>query len=258
MIRIQIPLLNIALGLLAVIFLSACSKDGDNPTQNDQGGGSLPSTIANAQFNLEVTFAASAAPYQMGQQALFSFGSDGSLSIDLDPNTNNGNELRLTNFSLEGLEYVWSDQAAGYKYALSLDADDSINEVNVFDTDDNFLNQWTPIKTGNPELALIQDLAGTYSVSNVLLGSHDRMSVIIAADGSIDFDNSIQFDPADYALITDRLDVLDGIWIDMLPYPSTPYPRLELFVDPADQTQLVKMIYRSNYPNAGGTTEVEF
>lgn len=80
------------------------------------------------------------------------------------------------------------------------------------------------------------------------------MSLQINNDGSIDFDDGISFDPSQYNLITDRISVLNGIWIDMDPWPNESYPRMELFLDPNDSSKLVKVIYRSAYPGSGGTT----
>lgn len=152
---------------------------------------------------------------------------------------------------MENNEFVWEDNNGGYKYALSLSSTDSLNEVNVFDLQDNFLNQWTPIPDGPAGLNLIKALAGTYTVQTVNGGSHTRGTFLINSDGSIDFDDGLSFAISDYALVSDRLSVLDAIFIDMKPWPNEPYPRMELFVDPADASKLLRAIYRPNYPNSG-------
>ncbi len=239
----------ISLGLALLLF-SACAKEEEAQSPDTLN---LPAGISGVDYNLECSFAATGAPNQVGDQASFSFGSDGSFAIDFNPADNDGNEVFVASGAQEGNEFVWEDQGAGYKYALSLTAEDSLNEVNVFDLQGTFLNQWNPIPDGPANLNLIKALAGNYPVQSVDQGTHNRMSFSIAADGSIDFDSGISFSPSDYNLITDRIDVLDGIWIDMKPWPDEPYPRIELFVDPNDSSRLVKVIYRPNYPGSGST-----
>lgn len=233
----------------------ACEKEEE--TNDDGASITLPAAISGSSYNLVCSFAANDAPALLNDQALFSFGSDGSLSIDFDPAANNGAEVSLSNGTMVNSEFVWEDSDAGYKYALSLTANDSLNEVDVFDLQDNFLNQWTPIPDGPSNLALVTALAGTYNVQSVNQGTHSRMTLIIGSDGAIDFDSGISFTTEDYQLITDRIDVLDAIFIDITPYPNDPYPRLELFVDPNDASQLQSVIYRPNYPNSGAT-EISF
>tara|TARA_B100001115_G_scaffold137889_1_gene105355 strand:- start:5308 stop:6060 length:753 start_codon:yes stop_codon:yes gene_type:complete len=239
-------------GLLA---MTACSDDSDD--NNQEPGTTLPGPISGTSVNLQCSFASNGAPHQEGEEALFSFGSTGSLAIDFNPAANDGNEVSVSSSTLVGNEYIWEDASGGYKYALSLSTDDSLNEVNVFDLQDNFLNQWTPIPDGPANLNLIKALAGTYTVSSVNGGTHTRGTFSISADGSIDFDDGIAFSPSDYALVTDRLSVLDAIFVDMQPWPDEPYPRIKLFVDPNDQSQLVQVVYRANYPNTG-SIEINF
>lgn len=242
-----------SIALILLLCLS-CSKE---ETSDEPAALNLPSGVSGLDYNLQCSFAAAAAPSQVGDQATFSFGSDGSFAIDFNPAANDGAEVSIPTGTQLGNEYIWEDASAGYKYALSLTADDSLNEVNVFDLQDNFLNQWNPIPDGPANLNLIIGFAGTYTVTSVDQGTHSRMTFSIAMDGSIDFDSGLSFSPSDYNLITDRIDVLDGVWIDMKPWPDEPYPRMELFVDPNEASKLVKVIYRPNYPSSsGGAVEI--
>ncbi len=236
---------------LSLFILSAWSCSDDSDPDDNQPGITLPTALSGNSFNLVCSFANTGAPYAVGAEANFQFGADGSLAIDFDPAAANGNEVMVASGSQVNMEFVWEDANGGYKYVLSLTANDSINEVNVFDLQDNFLNQWTPKPDGPANLQLIQALAGTYTVQNVAIGTHVRGTLTIAADGSIDFDDGISFSPSDYALISDRIDVLDAIFIDTNPWPNEPYERIELFVDPNDPSVLVQVIYRPNYPGTG-------
>lgn len=241
--------LRLFLLLGSILAIGACTEDDDDAMQDPSLN--LPSAISGTSHLLECSFANTAAPHPVGQEANFNFGSDGSLSVDFDPSAANGNEVNVSSGSQKGNEFVWEDAAGGYKYALSTRSDDSLNEVNVFDLQDNFLNQWTPKSNSVANLQLITNLQGSYTVQSTNGGSHSRGSFIINADGSIDFDDGIVFNLSDYALITDRLNVLDAIFIDMQPWPDEPYPRLELFVDPNEQGKLIQAIYRQNYPGSG-------
>lgn len=233
-----------------ILLVGACSSD-DGEDDLQEPSITLPGPISGSTYNLVCSFANNGAPAQVGEEANFSFGADGSLNIDFDPAANNGNEVTVASGSQVNNEFVWEDSNGGYKYALSLTADDSLNEVNVFDLSENFLNQWTPKPDGPAGLNLISALEGTYTVQSTNGGTHTRGTFIINSDGSIDFDDGISFSPSDYALISDRLDVLDAIFIDTNPWPTEPYQRLELFVDPNDQSVLVQVIYRPNYPGSG-------
>jgi len=208
---------------------------------------------------MEITFEGSGAPYSMGQMAHFTFTTNGAMQIDLDLSAGNGLEVNLAPFTQVGNEYVWEDQQAGFKYALSLTRNDSVNEVNVFDLNDTFLNQWTPVvASGSNNLDLIKNIFGQYTVATVVRGSHTRGTVNTSLNGAIDFDDGVSFSTDDYALITDRIDVLGQILVDIKPYPTEPYPRLEISVDPNTPPIATGVLYYPNYPNISGRVEVAF
>ncbi|MGD1848158.1 MAG: hypothetical protein ACFB10_22410 [Salibacteraceae bacterium] len=243
------PLVSALVGLL---LFAACSKDDDSdPEPATPVNPSLPAAIAGSTANLEFTTANPGAPYSLGDQVLFTFSTSGAMAIDIDPSANNGNEVSVATLTLVGSEYQWEDTGNGYRYTLSLNPDESINEVNVSDLSNAFLGQFTPVGAGAANLTLVKNLAGTYTVTAVNVGAHTRMTVTIDADGNIDFDTGLQLVTEDYELISDRLDVLNAIFIDMAPYPSEPYPRIELYVDPGTQA-LHEVHYAPQYPNGGG------
>ena len=248
-------LINGLLGIFLLAGMTACSEDDDDNPDTDPEM-NLP--VVGSEINLEVTFAGAGAPYDEGQQALFRFGTNGSLGIDLNPAAADGNEVSVVSYNEVGGEYIWTDNTASIKYALSLTADDSINEVNVFDLNENFLNQWTPIQEGDDNLDLIINAFGQYTVNNVLRGSHSRMIVNIDINGNIDFDDGVSFSTSEYALITDRLAANKQVYVDIDPYPNDPYPRLELTYDGVNNTTVKSILYYPQYPNVSGRTEVEF
>ncbi len=237
----------------ALLGCSKDDKDANNPTGNND---TLPAGIAGQVVNMACTFANTGAPYVVGDEARFTFSSSGALFIDTDPAASNGDEIQVKSFTKVNNEYIWSDVAGGYKYVLSLSPDNSINEVNVLDQSNAFLNQFEPVQQGSPELALIKAMAGTYTVSAVSRGIHSRMRVTIGADGSIDFDTNDAYAPDTYALVTDRLNVLDQVFVDIDPYPTEPYARFEITVDANDPSIPVEITYTPDYPGVGNRVTV--
>ncbi|MEQ8907558.1 MAG: hypothetical protein RIC95_00065 [Vicingaceae bacterium] len=259
--------------ILFILFLSsiavtACSEDDEDetteptPTTNNNGGGgsqnaTLPSTVIGQMVNMKFTAPQSGAPYTDQQELKFTFSSSGSLFIDENPNAADGDEISLNTVTKVNTEYVWEDASSGFSYKLSLKSDSSINEVNLFsNSGSTFLGQFIPISSGGGA-SLIGNYAGTYTVTSVDHGSHNRMTVIIDSIGNIDFDTNTQFSTADYALVSDRLDCCDGIWVDMTPYPTTPNPRINLFIDSASASPS-KIEYMPNYPGISGRVHVLF
>lgn len=237
---------------LAGLMIISCGKDDDqpNPTTPPQ---SLPSAIAGTSLNMEFTAPQTGAPYTLGQIVQFTFSSSGSLGIDVDPTAGNGDEITISSFTESSGEYIWEDAAAGVSYHLSLKSDNSVNEINVFDAGGtNFLGQFIPESGGGN---LVVNYEGSYTVTSVDKGTHTRMTVSIDASGNIDFDTGIMLNAADFALVSDRLDCCDGIWIDMNPYPTEPYERVNLHMDP-NSGDLIRIEYYPQYPSVSGRVEV--
>lgn len=243
---------------------AACEEDEDDtpePTVTTNGGNNggqsvtLPSSISGQSANMLFSAPQSGAPYADQQEVKFTFNANGILGIDQNPSANDGDELTLNTLSESNGEYIWDDNSNDFSYRLSLKSDQSINEVNVFQLSSNsFMGQFTPIN-GASGAALVGNYAGTYTVTSVDKGSHSRMSVTIDSQGNIDFDTNTQLNAADFALVSDRLDCCDGIWIDLNPHPTQPYPRLNLFID-STTNQPNKMEYMPNYPNISGRVHV--
>ncbi len=238
-------------------FTTSCKKDEDTPepSTGSNAPADAPLSLLGTTADMEFTTANTGAPYTLNQQVKMSFVTNGDLGIDDDPTANDGDELTLSFTSKQGNEYVWTDNANGHIYSMSLIDDTTINEINVFDISGvSFLGQFTPINnnTGN----IVANYEGSYTVTNVLNGSHTRMSVSIDADGNIDFDTNVMLDAGNFALVSDRLDCCDGIWIDMDPFPTTNYPRAELYVD-STSGDLNALHYYPDYPSISGRVQVE-
>lgn len=247
--------------MLSVIVLSgliftSCEVEEDNNDGNQNNSSSLPAA-ATGSYNMEVTFADGNAPYNLGQVAEFNFTASGMMEIDLDPSAGNGAEVSLGNASKNGAEYIWTDAANSTEYILSLTTEDSVNEVNVF-VSGNFVNQWSPAISGQQNIGLIKNMAGQYTVSSTTSGNHNRGTVIISANGDIDFDNGISFTASQYNLISNRIDILGEVFIDIEPYPTEPYPRITIKVDASTPTVATGMSFAPNYPNGSGSVAVDF
>lgn len=250
--------LRVSILCLVLVVFTACEKGNQNNQNPGETNISIPSAIANKQIALEFTTENSGAPYSLGDQVAFTFSSTGSMAIDVDPLEGNGNEVTISSFTYLDEEFIWEDKDNNHKYALSLQADSTVNEINVYDLSDKFLGQFTPISSSgtNDPLDIIKSLGGTYNVTAVNRGTHTRMSVIIDVfSGSIDFDDTSYLSVVDYELITDRLDDLDGIWIDLAPYPTEPHQRIEMFMKSGTQ-ELASINYYPQYPSINGQVQV--
>jgi hypothetical protein len=250
---------SIAAFTLAVTigFLSACEDDKAEPEPTAEPT-TLPSALAGQVVDMEVVLESGNAPYDVDQIAVFSFGDGSALEIDLNPVDNDGFEVNLMGFTKVGNDYIWEDQAAGLKYAMSLIGNDSIDEVNVFDLSDLLLNRWEPVEKGKVNLDLLINMFGQYTVTAVPQGTHNRGTVNISVNGSIDFDGGASFNASDYALITNRVAALGKVFVDVKPYPTEPYARFEIAVDASLPSIANSMIYYPNYPTTTGLVEVIF
>ena len=243
------PLSIVVLFIASLLFMPSCTEDEKDeeptPQANGTSNSTLPSSVSGKVVTMQFTAPQTGAPYTLQQEVQFTFSSSGQLHIDDDPAANDGDEITIASFTVVGSEYIWDDNANGFSYALSLKSDGNINEVNVSNTaSGTFLGQFIEVNTSSGNL--VANYEGNYDVTSVEKGSHGRMTVSIDASGNIDFDTSVEFKAADFDLVSDRLSCCNGIWIDMKPYPTEPYPRVNLFVD-ASSGELNKIEYYPQY-----------
>lgn len=242
------------LSLLLALSFTSCTED-----DNDDGNGNstqLSAECVSIFTDLE------------GSAALVAGGNTGGPGVDFT----DGSSYQVT-FTSAGKTTIASN-AGDYVFEAAdiTSCDENGTEVNVF-YQKNTLNlivqvdgetiqlvlsdangQVTLTYTPGPDVSLITPHAGTYNVAAVGNGTHDRMTVVIGTDGSIDFDTNVSFSPTDYQLISDRIACCDAVYIDCSPYPSEPYPRVELEIISGNLTGIT---YRPNYPNSG-SVEVSF
>lgn len=256
-------LLKLAIVCLGIL-ISSCSDDEDDKTEpapttnssNNSNNPSLPASVSGQSVNMVFTAAQSGAPYTLNQEVKVSFSTSGMLSLDENPTANDGDEVNLANFTKKGSEYVWEDTNNDISYNLSLKSDNSINELNVFTiSNTSFLGSFTPLTA--IDASLIKQFAGTYQVTQTVAGTHSRNTVIIDANGNIDFDTNKQINTSDFARIEDKLVCCDAITVDTKPYPTTPYGRLILYTDTTNNN-LISIDYRPDHPSVTNRVEVKF
>ncbi|MGY5351827.1 hypothetical protein ACXGQW_04570 [Wenyingzhuangia sp. IMCC45533] len=155
----------------STFMLTSCSSDADDSMSSEEkqeekqedGEGDLtqaqkdfievlkskyPTQVVN--FNTET--AIGNAPYVKNQKLTFTFSSSGMLFIDTNPEKNDGSEIELPGFIISGKEYVWKDVDKDLSYALSLKADNTINEVNVSKSSDNTFYNSLKVSTDEIEV----------------------------------------------------------------------------------------------------------
>ncbi|MFN7134084.1 MAG: hypothetical protein ACK4N5_18545 [Myxococcales bacterium] len=106
---------------------------------------------------------------------------------------------------------------------------------------------------------LVAAHAGTYKVTPSA-GTHQRGTVILAADGAVDYDTGLQFPIADYAGVYDRLDCCQRISVEMNQRPDNDKAlapdarhRVDVFTaGKAVGSNVVKFEYYPNWPAQQG------
>lgn len=101
------------------------------------------------------------------------------------------------------------------------------------------------------DAALVWVYSGNYVIDSVVTGMHARGTLAIGANGGIDFDAGLLFDPSTYMGVYDRLFVTDSyggprVQVEISPMGAAPQRRFRLFVDTAAGA-LEKVAY---YPDA--------
>lgn len=191
----------------------------------------LPDGLAGISTELQFTTSNNGAPYNLNQVVRFTISSSGALFIDTDPDSNNGDEISIAEFTVSGTgEIIWLDIPGGFRYALSLTSS-GINEINVFGIDSGmFLGQFTEVQdtsTGIPNLDLVLQFIGTYNVEAVT-NSHDRGTLTILDDGSVDFDTATIFPAENIVAIFDRTNIQDE-------------PRIQINYSENDDGQVIQL-----------------
>jgi hypothetical protein len=106
---------------------------------------------------------------------------------------------------------------------------------------------------------LTAQFAGTYAVG-ATEGSHQRGTIVIGTDGSVDYDDGLSFPVVDQEGVYDRLDCCNRVSVEMLQRPDNDTSlatdarhRVDLFTDgPSTTAALVSFEYYPNWPDEGG------
>lgn len=206
------------------------ASGSDNETEQPE----LPSGVAGISGDISFTTANEGAPYELNQIASMSVSQTGVFTLDTNPSSNDGNEVTVESYTVSGTETRWEDSSAGYAYVLSV-ANGSINELNVFSLSDNtFLGQFTPYSAGGgvENLELVTQFAGTYNVE-AITGTHNRGTLTISSDGSIDFDTSTIFASSGIVVIYDRTFIEDE-------------PRVQINYGEDDDGQVINLFLKTD------------
>lgn len=254
---------------------AASQKPASTRVQTTQGGGGDgPNGVTRAasvhaglqaQYTLKVTSSQSGSPYSDGETYLVIVGSDNSLTIGDGPALTDPFERQIGN-SFNSAEVIWLDETNQLEYALSNNSNGSFNEINIGDAANpqaangipGFLGQMVVDNgggSGPANIELVQALAGTYTVSEVVGGSHSRGTVTIASDGALDYDTDLSFAVDDYASVSDRRFLEEPAYFIETTTDGSG-PRFDLLLDASDNLIGVQY-YPVGFGSSGGS-EVRF
>jgi hypothetical protein len=213
--------------------------EGDN--------GPLPAALSGMAFDMEFTAANEGAPYTLGDIVKFSFSVSGRLAADLDPMESNGNEIIMPTFTEVGPEFRWEDPSGGFAYVVSI-AGDTIHEINVFELSGGaFVGQFTPYSDEPiPNIGLVTNLAGTYTVTGTTKGAHSRGTVTIGDNGLVDFDSGVTFLRSQIVVIYDRLFITNEPRIQISYGADDDAEVINLYMVPGNTSLLQSVQFRHN------------
>ncbi|KID57000.1 hypothetical protein JF50_14115 [Pseudoalteromonas luteoviolacea] len=139
---------------------------GDSDDDSDDSSDMLPDALKGKSFSLTFAMSASGSSYSDGQVVQFTFSSSGALFIDPNPEANDGSEIQINEFEKVGSEYIYNDEANGFKYAVAV-LNDKFHEVNLSTSESTFLGQFTEKSTDGAveNLELVTAFANTYTVT---------------------------------------------------------------------------------------------
>lgn len=234
---------NVAAGQAPASTTVGADNGGGNGGGDAPNGTTSPGTVAAAlvsQYTLTAIENQPGSPYSDGDMVM-AIVSDSTLQIDDGPVLTDP-FVRSINGNPQTTEIIWLDTATNLEYALSNNETGVFNEINIGDAANpisqgipGFLGQLVDQSTGGGEgpanIELVTAVAGTYTVTEVLEGSHQRGTVTIGDDGAIDYDTGLSFTPDQYEAIFDRLDCCMRVSVEFNEQGDGNKPRVDLFVD---------------------------
>ncbi len=230
---------------------SSSSAAASSSSSSSSTTSQLPAAVSSQVVNMRFGSAQAGAPNNNDDVVEFTFSSSGLLMLD--------NVTFASTFTVDssGPSPVYNWDNGTFRYELSI-LNDAIHEVNVFDSANaaTFLGQFTPVVA--VDVTLIADRAGTYNVSATTTGTHSRGTVIINAQGDIDFDTGLNFPAASAQNFFDRSNLavpLKRLVVDFGAFNSlSPNATVTLYLN--DSGVIVRATLESE-PNVTMVTDVD-
>lgn len=174
----KINFIKIIFTVFIITLIASCGGDSDSSTDSDSSS-DLPDVVKSNKvvFKFDNITPGASAPVNLNDEVAFTFSSSGMLSINTD-NTG-ADEIQIDGFTKDGSEYVWTDEAGGFMYSLSLTSDGKINEINIMDSNNAFIGQFGTVISINGDtptafyasLNLSGDAAVTADCSSTTAGN---------------------------------------------------------------------------------------
>lgn len=202
--------------IITLVLLASCNADDENnpDSSTDVCDGFFKENNMETQFKTGQMFGYFEEYFATSTYYDVKISENGDVSISSEANTFNFTEDMITDCEQHEHEsnIFYEDVATGYTLILQLDG----TTYQLVLSKNEEPTQATLTLAGPPDLSLLADRAGTYVVTEMTeLAEHTRMSVTINDDGTIDFDENIEYGEGDIEAVYDRLDCCDRIHVDL-------------------------------------------
>jgi hypothetical protein len=224
----------------ALTFNIACSKDDDDNNNNPNlvCDGFFEANNMTEEFTAELAFGVFTGKFEAGSKYDVVISENGNVEI------NSENEIYLFTAAMitecenaQETNVYYTNAANGLRLILQKE---NLNYQLVI-SQEGEVGQATLNKLGPVDLSLLADRAGTYTVTSMSdFATHTRMTVIINADGTVNFDTGVEYAQSDVEAIFDRLSCCDRIHVDLIG------GTMNFFWVSPDHTQLDYITYDGN------------
>jgi hypothetical protein len=231
-----------------------CGGDGATAATSPVIAGALADT-----YTLVYDEIVAGGPWADGAEVTAVLGDDDTITVDGVSMTG---PLMRGGIRTSVAEAVWC--SGQWEYAVSDIDNDTFNEINLFDRTRadgdglaTFVGQLTEVFDG-VDMSLVTPYAGTWNVTRVWDGSHERETLTIDEDGNVDFDTGVNVPVSTATAVYDRIGCCTRVQVDYTPSASNGWTTSINFHLEADgESFLLKDVVRSHQGEDGTGSGVD-